>query len=70
MREESIHIVEDNEDFRGLVRIALKREGFTVREARDGREALTTLQESGSSHCLSRTSQHAPASAPVLMVPP
>ena len=37
MREESIHIVEDNEDFRGLVRIALKREGFTVREARDGR---------------------------------
>src|SRR4051794_8394802 len=52
MREESILIVEDNEDFRGLVRIALEQEGFTVREARDGREALDTLQESGSSHCL------------------
>jgi CheY-like chemotaxis protein len=83
MREESILIVEDNEDFRGLVRLALEQEGFTVREARDGREALATLQESGSSHCLmlmdlmmpgmtgwecSRTSQH--ALAPVLMVPP
>src|SRR3954451_14741499 len=52
MREESILIVEDNEDFRGLVRIALEQEGFTVREARDGREALDMLQESGSSHCL------------------
>src|SRR4051812_19714846 len=52
MREESVLIVEDNEDLRGLVRIALEQEGFTVREARDGREALATLQESGSSHCL------------------
>src|SRR4051794_7754460 len=52
MREESILIVEDNEDFRGLVRAALEAEGFTVREACDGEEALARLRESGSSHCL------------------
>jgi CheY-like chemotaxis protein len=55
MREESILLVEDNEDFRGLVRAALEEEGFTVREARDGEEALATLRESGRSHCLMLT---------------
>ena len=52
MREDSILIVEDNEDFRGLVRTALEQEGFTVREACDGQEALLKLRESGHSHCL------------------
>jgi len=52
MREDSILVVEDNEDFRGLVHAALEEEGFTVREARDGQEALARLRESGSSHCL------------------
>jgi CheY-like chemotaxis protein len=52
MRENSILIVEDNEDFRGLVRTALEQEGFTVREACDGQEALLKLRESGHSHCL------------------
>jgi CheY-like chemotaxis protein len=52
MREDSILIVEDNEDFRGLVRAALEQEGFTVREACDGQEALARLRESGKSHCL------------------
>jgi CheY-like chemotaxis protein len=52
MPEDSILIVEDNEDFRGLVRSALEQEGFTVREASDGQEALARLQESGSSRCL------------------
>ena len=52
MREDSILIVEDNEDFRGLVRAALEQERFTVREASDGREALARLRESGSRHCL------------------
>jgi CheY-like chemotaxis protein len=55
MREESILLVEDNEDFRALVRTALEQEGFTVREAGDGQEALAKLQESGSSHCLMLT---------------
>jgi CheY-like chemotaxis protein len=55
MRGESILIVEDNEDFRGLVRAALEQEGFTVREACDGEEALARLGESGSSHCLMLT---------------
>jgi CheY-like chemotaxis protein len=52
MREDSILIVEDNEDFRGLVRTALEQEGFTVREAGDGEEALARLRESGVPHCL------------------
>jgi CheY-like chemotaxis protein len=52
MREDSILVVEDNEDFRGLVCAALAQEGFTVREACDGQEALARLRESGKSHCL------------------
>src|SRR2546430_227876 len=52
MPEDSILIVEDNEDFRGLVRAALEQEGFTVREACDGQEALARLRESGNSRCL------------------
>jgi CheY-like chemotaxis protein len=52
MREDSILVVEDNEDFRGLVRTALEQEGFTVREAGDGHEALARLRESGRPHCL------------------
>jgi CheY-like chemotaxis protein len=52
MREDSILLVEDNEDFRGLVRAALEQEGFTVREASDGQEALERLREPGTSHCL------------------
>ena len=52
MREDSILLVEDNDDFRGLLRAALEQEGFTVREAGDGQEALARLRESGSSHCL------------------
>jgi len=49
---DSILLVEDNDDFRGLLRTALETEGFLVREASDGREALERLRESGSSHCL------------------
>ena len=49
---DSILLVEDNDDFRGLVRTALEHEGFTVREASDGQEALERLRESGSSPCL------------------
>jgi CheY-like chemotaxis protein len=52
MREDSILLVEDNDDFRGLLRTALEQEGFTVREAVDGQEALAKLRESGSSNCL------------------
>jgi CheY-like chemotaxis protein len=52
MRQDSILIVEDNEDCRGFVRTALEQEGFAVREACDGREALAQLRESGSRHCL------------------
>jgi len=37
------------------VRAALEQEGFTVREACDGEEALARLRESGSSHCLMLT---------------
>jgi two-component system chemotaxis response regulator CheY len=52
MRQDSILVVEDNEDCRGLVRAALEQEGFAVREACDGREALARLRESGSPPCL------------------
>lgn len=43
MRELAVLIVEDDEDFRTLMREALEREGFAVREARDGQEALAML---------------------------
>jgi CheY-like chemotaxis protein len=49
MRELSVLIVEDDEDFRALMREALELEGFSVREARDGREALAALRASGGS---------------------
>src|SRR5207248_2548646 len=52
MRETSVLIVDDNEDFRGLMRLALEEEGFAVLEACDGQEALTRLKESGSSRWL------------------
>jgi len=52
MRETWVLIVDDNEDCRGLVRLALEQEGFTVRVACDGREALAKLEESASSRCL------------------
>ena len=46
MRELAVWIVEDDEDFRMLMREALQREGFAVREARDGQEALAMLHAS------------------------
>jgi two-component system, OmpR family, alkaline phosphatase synthesis response regulator PhoP len=46
MRELAVLIVEDDEDFRMLMREALEREGFAVREARDGQEALAVLHAS------------------------
>jgi two-component system, chemotaxis family, chemotaxis protein CheY len=52
MRPDSILIADDNADCRGLAVAALEQEGFTVREACDGEEALATLRESGSPHCL------------------
>jgi CheY-like chemotaxis protein len=52
MRELAILIVEDDEDFRALVREALEFEGFSVREARDGREALGMLRAPESPRCL------------------
>ena len=52
MRQDSILVVEDNEDCREFVRAALEQEGFAVREACDGQEALARLRESGSPHCL------------------
>ena len=52
MRELAVLIVEDDEDFRALMREALESEGFSVREARDGQEALALLRGSRSSRCL------------------
>ena len=52
MRELSVLIVEDDEDFRALMREALEREGFRVREAHDGQEALAVLRASEGSRCL------------------
>jgi CheY-like chemotaxis protein len=52
MRELSVLIVEDDEDFRALMREALEMEGFGVREAHDGQEALALLRASGASQCL------------------
>jgi two-component system chemotaxis response regulator CheY len=51
MRDLAVLIVEDDEDFRALMREALESEGFSVREARDGREALSVLRATrGSRH--------------------
>ena len=52
MRELSVLIVEDDEDFRALMREALEMEGFRVREAHDGQEALAVLRASEGSRCL------------------
>lgn len=40
-----ILIAEDQDDLRGILRIFLEKEGYSVLEARDGREALQTLSE-------------------------
>ena len=37
-------VVDDNDDFRTLLRMALEREGFDVRTAANGQEALVLLQ--------------------------
>ena len=51
MRDLAVLIVEDDEDFRALMREALESEGFSIREARDGREALSVLRATrGSRH--------------------
>src|SRR3982751_20776 len=52
MREPSVLIVEDDDEFRALIREALEREGFAVREAHDGQEALAVLSASEGSQCL------------------
>jgi CheY-like chemotaxis protein len=52
MRETSVLIVDDNEDCRGLVRLALEQEGFAARVACEGQEALAKLKESPNSRCL------------------
>ena len=52
MRQESVLVVDDNADCRGLAVAALEQEGFTVREACGAEEALATLRESGTPHCL------------------
>jgi len=52
MRELSVLIVEDNEDFRAPMREALEMEGFRVREAHDGQEALAVLRASAGSRFL------------------
>ena len=48
----SVLIVEDNDEFRALIREALEFEGFAVREAHDGQEALAVLRASEGSQCL------------------
>ena len=40
-------IVDDDEEIRGVLRDMLNDEGFEVRTARDGREALDILQQEG-----------------------
>ena len=52
MRQDSILVIDDNADCRGLAVAALEQEGFAVREACGGEEALATLRESGTPHCL------------------
>ena len=45
MKASRILVVDDDRDVRGLVRELLERAGATVREARDGREALRILYD-------------------------
>ncbi len=45
MKASRILVVDDDADVRGLVRELLERAGATVREARDGREALRLLYD-------------------------
>ena len=42
-----ILLVEDDADLRGMFRVALLLEGFEVREAADGYEALRMLEQGG-----------------------
>jgi CheY-like chemotaxis protein len=37
-------VIDDNDDFRSLLRLALEREGFEVRTAANGQEGLAVLQ--------------------------
>ena len=37
-------VIDDNDDFRSLLRMALEREGFVVQTAANGQEGLTLLQ--------------------------
>jgi CheY-like chemotaxis protein len=37
-------VIDDNDDFRSLLRMALEREGFAVRTAANGQEGLALLQ--------------------------
>ena len=45
-RRQTILVVEDDEDLRGLFRIALSMEGYNVVEAGDGMEALRWIDHS------------------------
>jgi two-component system, chemotaxis family, chemotaxis protein CheY len=37
-------VIDDNDDFRSLLRLALEREGFVVQSAPNGQEGLVVLQ--------------------------
>jgi len=45
MTTQTILLVEDDENFREVLSYSLRREGYEVREARDGQEALTNARE-------------------------
>lgn len=45
MTTQTILLVEDDENFREVLAYSLRREGYEVREARDGQEALTSARE-------------------------
>jgi DNA-binding response OmpR family regulator len=45
MTTQTILLVEDDENFREVLAYSLRREGYEVREARDGQEALTNARE-------------------------
>jgi CheY-like chemotaxis protein len=53
-------VVEDNDDIRESVVELLRGEGFRVREARDGCEALDELHEIGDNACLVLTDWQMP----------
>lgn len=48
----TILLVEDNEDLRELVSMALRTDGYSVYEAENGRDALQQLETMGSRPCL------------------